>query len=45
MISMFEECSNLININLFDTKNVLNMTGMLDGCLNLTYIDLSSFNT
>ena len=44
---MFYDCSNLINIDLslFNTKNITNMSQIFSGCSNLKNIDLSSFNT
>ena len=47
MKSMFDGCSNLINLNVtsFITSNVRNMSYMFNGCSKLENIDLSSFNT
>ena len=35
----------LINLSNFNTKNVIDMGYMFNGCSSLTSIDLSSFNT
>ena len=47
MLSMFEGCSRLSNIDLsgFDTENVTNMGAMFYSCNRLTSIDVSGFNT
>ena len=37
---MFEDCSALTNVPLFDTSNVTNMGDMFDGCSSLTSIPL-----
>jgi surface protein len=41
--SMFQGCTSLTNVSLFDTSNVTNMTGMFNGCASLTTVPL--FNT
>ena len=47
MVSMFEWCSSLTNLDLsnFNTSNVTSMSGMVRFCSSLTSLDLSSFNT
>lgn len=47
MKSMFEGCTNLINLNVssFNTQKVRNMSNMFSGCSSLVNIDVSSFNT
>ena len=47
MCSMFEDCSNLILLDLsnFDTSNVTHMHDTFSNCSSLTALDLSSFNT
>ena len=47
MAGMFEDCSNLRNIDVsgFNTKNVKYMMAMFRFCTNLTNLDLSGFNT
>lgn len=47
MKSMFEGCTNLINLNVssFNTSKVRNMSNMFNGCSSLKDIDVSSFNT
>ena len=44
---MFDSCENLNSLELsnFDTNQVKNMSGMFWGCIGITNIDLSSFNT
>ena len=44
---MFVGCERIIKINLnnFNTEEVINMKRMFNGCENLKYLDLSSFNT
>ena len=47
MASMFQDCSNLVNIDLsnFNTTNVTSMASMFQGCSSLEGIlDLSNFN-
>ena len=48
MGNMFYGARNLkqiINLDKFDTSNVVNMQSMFNGCKKLTTVDLSSFNT
>ena len=47
MISMFEGCSSLKNLDLsnFNTDNVTHMNDMFNKCSSLTNINLSNFNT
>ena len=48
MDEMFRYCSSLKTINFghnFDTRNVINMRYMFDGCSSLETLDLSNFNT
>ena len=44
---MFYKCSNITNIDLslFNSKNVTDMTSMFGLCYNLTSVNLSNFNT
>lgn len=44
---MFNECSNLNNLNLnsFNTSNVINLSEMFNKCASLTSLDISSFDT
>ena len=42
-VSMFQSCSQLTSVPLFDTSNVIDMNNMFDSCLNLKSIPL--FNT
>ena len=41
----FIRCSNINNLNLLDTSNVVTMSYMFDNCESLTSLDLSSFDT
>ena len=47
--AMFRNCSSLesvwLNLNNFDTSNIVSMAQMFDGCSKLTIINLSSFDT
>ena len=49
MKSVFEGCSNLKTINLYEallnTKNVVDMSSMFNGCNSLNYLDLSILDT
>ena len=47
MISMFERCSSLKELNLsnFNTNNVTNMESMFYECSSLKELNLSNFNT
>ena len=47
MSYMFSSCINLfkLNLSLFNTNNVTDMSGMFSGCNNLSKLNLSSFNT
>ena len=46
MSFMFNNCNSLGNINIkFDTHNVETMESMFNKCQNLTFLNLSSFNT
>ena len=47
MIYMFNKCSSLTSLNLFNfnTNNVTNMYGMFSQCSSLTSLNLSNFNT
>lgn len=44
---MFLDCSNLVSINLngFDTEQIIDMRSMFNGCSSLTSLDLSNFKT
>ena len=44
---MFWNCHSFtsLDLSMFDTKNVWDMSGMFAGCSRLTSLDLSSFNT
>lgn len=44
---MFLDCSNLVSINLngFDTEQIIDMRSMFNGCRSLTSLDLSNFKT
>ena len=47
MNELFYNCENLkqIDLSYFDTRNVINMSGIFYGCKNLEYIDLKTFYT
>ena len=48
MKSMFTKCNKLKEIqglNKFNTKNVIDISGMFVGCYELEYIDVSNFDT
>ena len=44
---MFKDCSSLkkLNLNNFNTSNVINMNSMFYGCSSLEELNLNSFNT
>ena len=44
---MFYNCSSLtsLNLNNFNTNNVIDMSSMFSNCSSLTDLDLSNFNT
>ena len=47
MNGMFSDCYNIRNLDLnnFNTENVVNMSYMFENCYNLISLDLSSFDT
>ncbi len=48
MMAMFLGCNyleNIVNLNSFNTRNVINMSYMFDYCRNLSNLDLSGFST
>jgi len=47
MSGMFSNCYNLgkVNLNSFNTKNVLSMNSMFYNCTSLTSLNFTSFNT
>ena len=46
MENMFSGCKSLtsLNLNIFETDNVLNMNKFFSDCINLAFIDISNFN-
>ena len=47
MSNMFNDCSNLINLDIsnFNTNKVEDMKAMFQNCSKLTNLNLSNFNT
>jgi len=47
MSGMFDRCSSLkeLNLNNFNTNNVVDMSGMFRGCSSLKELNLNNFNT